>query len=199
MQLNALNTLLKTVHPDILAVPKNKLKLFNPRSSINSRDRESFASNLGEEFDPISVAANTSRLSFDLMLDPSRLSRISLIESIQADSFTLENMLKKITNHVFNFKSVDDYKTQISTSIKNEFIESLFNSFYSEKLSISSKAKVFENFQYLLSKILNKKNILDKMFISMIEKSLDDPSSFKMKNNKTNLPDGSPIGSFLCY
>ena len=76
---------------------------------------------------------------------------------------------------------------------------SLFNSFYSEKLSISSKVKVFENFQYLLSKILNKKNILDKMFISMIEKSLDDPSSFKMKNNKTNLPDGSPIGSFLCY
>ena len=96
MQLSALNALLKTVNPDVLAVPKNKLKLFNPRSSINSRDRESFTSNLGEEFDPISVAANTSRLSFDLMLDPSRLSRISLIESIQGDSFTLENMLKKL-------------------------------------------------------------------------------------------------------
>ena len=53
-------------------------------------------SNLGEEFDPISVAANTSRLSFDLMLDPSRLSRISLIESIQGDSFKLETMLKKL-------------------------------------------------------------------------------------------------------
>ena len=198
-QLSALNALLKTVHPDVLAVPKNKLKLFNPRSSINSRDRESFMSNLGEEFDPISVAANTSRLSFDLMLDPSRLSRISLIESIQEDSFTLENMLKKITNHIFNYKSVDSYKTQISTSIKNEFIESLFNSFYSEKLSISSKIKVFENFQYLLDKILNKKNIDDKIFISMIEKSLDDPSSFQMKNNKSKIPDGSPIGSFLCY
>ena len=37
------------------------------------------------------------------------------------------------------------------------------------------------------------------MFISMIEKSLDDPSSFKMKNNKSKIPDGSPIGSFLCY
>ena len=199
LQLSALNSLLKTVNPDVLAVPKNKLKLFNPRSSINSRDRESFTSNLGEEFDPISVAANTSRLSFDLMLDPSRLSRISLIESIQEDSFTLENMLKKITNHIFNYKSVDSYKTQISTSIKNEFIESLFNSFYSEKLSISSKIKVFENFQYLLEKILNKKNIDDKMFISMIEKSLDDPSSFQMKNNKSKIPDGSPIGSFLCY
>ena len=133
------------------------------------------------------------------MLDPSRLSRISLIESIQGDSFTLENMLKKITNYIFNYKSIDSYKTQISTSIKNEFIESLFNSFYSEKLSISSKIKVFENFQYLLNKILNKKNIDDKMFISMIEKSLDDPSSFKMKNNKSKIPDGSPIGSFLCY
>ena len=108
-------------------------------------------------------------------------------------------LLKKITNNIFNYKSIDSYKTQISTSIKNEFIESLFNSFYSEKLSISSKIKVFENFQYLLSKILNKKNMDDKMFISMIEKSLDDPSSFKMQNNKTNIPDGSPIGSFLCY
>jgi hypothetical protein len=154
---------------------------------------------LGEEFDPISVAANTSRLSFDLMLNPSRLSRISLIESIQGDSFKLETMLKKITDHVFNFKSIDSYKAQISTSIKNEFVESLFNSFYSDKLSISSKVKVFENFQYLLNKILDKKNIVDKMFISMIEKSLDDPSTFKMKNNKTNIPDGSPIGSFLCY
>ena len=199
LQLSALNALLKTVHPDVLAVPKNKLKLFNPRSSINSRDRESFSSNLGEEFDPISVSANTSRLSFDLMLDPSRLSRISLIESIQGDSFKLETMLKKITDHVFNFKSIDSYKAQISTSIKNEFVESLFNSFYSDKLSISSKVKVFENFQYLLNKILDKKNITDKMFISMIEKSLDDPSMFKMKNNKTNIPDGSPIGSFLCY
>ena len=33
----------------------------------------------------------------------------------------------------------------------------------------------------------------------MIEKSLDDPSSFQMKNNKSKIPDGSPIGSFLCY
>ena len=45
----------------------------------------------------------------------------------------------------------------------------------------------------------NKKNIDDKIFISMIKKSLDDPSSFQMKNNKSKIPDGSPIGSFLCY
>ena len=57
------------------------------------------------------------------MLDPSRLSRISLIESIQGDSFKLETMLKKITDHVFNFKSIDSYKAQISTSIKNEFVD----------------------------------------------------------------------------
>ena len=127
--------------------------------------------------------------------------RIKLEPKFRSLSNRINHKLKNTLNNPWlsNFKSIDSYKAQISTSIKNEFVESLFNSFYSDKFSISSKVKVFDNFQYLLNKILDKKNIVDKMFISMIEKSLDDPSTFKMKNNKTNIPDGSPIGSFLCY
>ena len=82
---------------------------------------------------------------------------------------------------------------------KDHFISSFLDSLYIEKGLSQNTVSSYKNDITSFVAWLNKKNIDDKMFISMIEKSLDDPSTFKMKNNKTNIPDGSPIGSFLCY
>ena len=57
-QIQALNSLMKTLHSNFLAIPKDKLQLFPPRAFGYPRTRESFKSNLGVAFDPFSVAAS---------------------------------------------------------------------------------------------------------------------------------------------
>jgi len=55
-QIQALNSLMRTLSPNFLAIPKEKLNLFPPRAFGYPRTRESFKSNLGIAFDPFSIS-----------------------------------------------------------------------------------------------------------------------------------------------
>ena len=96
-QLEALNSLLKTISPKFLAIPKDKLRLFPPRAFGYPRTRESFKSNLGVAFDPFSISETSADMTLSLILRPKRLNRLILQNSLNNSNLSLENLYDFIT------------------------------------------------------------------------------------------------------
>ena len=113
-QLKALNSLLKTLDPDFLAIPKEKLQLFPPRAFGFPRTRESFKSNLGVAFDPFSVAETSAEMTLSLILRPKRLNRIILQHSLDNSNLSLDELYELISKKTIFQNSSDIAKLNLS-------------------------------------------------------------------------------------
>ena len=76
-QKQALEALLNTIEVENLTIPENVLELFPPRAYGYNRDRESFKSEIGVAFDPVSAAVTSAEVTFDFLLNATRLNRIA--------------------------------------------------------------------------------------------------------------------------
>ncbi len=75
-QIKALHAVLKTIAPETLALPEGLLMLLPPRPPGYPRSRESFGGHTGLTFDPGGAAESAASLTFRLLLDPERASRL---------------------------------------------------------------------------------------------------------------------------
>jgi hypothetical protein len=75
-QQKALNAVLKTIAPQTLAIPESLLSILPPRPPGYPRTNESFAGHTGLTFDPGGAAESAAALTFKLLLDPDRASRL---------------------------------------------------------------------------------------------------------------------------
>jgi len=75
-QQKALRAVLQTISPENLALPESLLSLLPPRPPGYPRTIESFAGHTGLTFDPAGAAEAAAALTFKLLLDPERASRL---------------------------------------------------------------------------------------------------------------------------
>ncbi len=75
-QLKALNSVLKTLAPETLALPESILHLLPPVPPGYPRTRESFPSHTGLTFDPVAASESAADLTLRVLLDPARASRL---------------------------------------------------------------------------------------------------------------------------
>jgi hypothetical protein len=75
-QQKALRAVLKTIAPETLALPESLLSLLPPRPPGYPRTNESFGGHTGLAFDPEGAAESAAALTFKLLLDPERASRL---------------------------------------------------------------------------------------------------------------------------
>jgi len=75
-QQKALRAVLQTIAPENLALPESLLSLLPPRPPGYPRTIESFAGHTGLTFDPAGAAEAAAALTFKLLLDPERASRL---------------------------------------------------------------------------------------------------------------------------
>ena len=75
-QQRALSALLKTIAPETLALPESLLAILPPRPPGYPRTNESFAGHTGLTFDPSGAAESAAALTFKLLFDPDRASRL---------------------------------------------------------------------------------------------------------------------------
>ena len=78
MQREALEILLLTLTPDVLAVPEEKLKLFPPRVPGYGRTRESFDHRTGITFDYLAPPSAAANMTLGILLHPERANRLLL-------------------------------------------------------------------------------------------------------------------------
>ena len=209
IQIQALNSLMKTLHPDFLAIPKDKLQLFPPRAFGYPRTRESFKSNLGVAFDPFSVAETSADMTLSLILRPKRLNRLILQHSLDNSNLSLDELYDLILKKTIFLKSSniseleDSYHEEIQHIVNTTFLKNVFNvinssSSYSQVKSISNK--LIRKISSELSSKRRKDYKLSKYYshyLEMISNFHKDPKEYEIIDS-LKIPDGSPIGTDNC-
>ena len=209
IQIQALNSLMKTLHPDFLAIPKDKLQLFPPRAFGYPRTRESFKSNLGVAFDPFSVAETSADMTLSLILRPKRLNRLILQHSLDNSNLSLDELYDLILKKTIFLKSSniteleDSYHEEIQHIVNTTFLKNVFNvinssSSYSQVKSISNE--LIRKISSELSSKRRKDYKLSKYYshyLEMISNFHKDPKEYEIIDS-LKIPDGSPIGTDNC-
>ena len=208
-QIQALNSLMKTLHSDFLAIPKDKLKLFPPRAFGYPRTRESFKSNLGVAFDPFSVAETSADMTLSLILRPKRLNRLILQHSLDNSNLSLDELYDIILKKTIFLKSSniteleDSYLEEIQHIVNTTFLKNIFkvinsSSSYSQVKSISNE--LVRKISSELSSKRRKDYKLSKYYahyLEMISNFHKDPKEYEIIDS-LKIPDGSPIGTDNC-
>ena len=208
-QIQALNSLMKTLHYNFLAIPKDKLQLFPPRAFGYPRTRESFKSNLGVAFDPFSVAETSADMTLSLILRPKRLNRLILQHSLDNSNLSLDELYDLMLKKTIFLKSSniteleDSYHEEIQHIVNTTFLKNVFNvinssSSYSQVKSISNE--LIRKISSELSSKRRKDYKLSKYYshyLEMISNFHKDPKEYEIIDS-LKIPDGSPIGTDNC-
>ena len=208
-QLEALNSLVKSLSPSFLAIPKHKLKLFPPRAFGYPRTRESFKSNLGVAFDPFSVSETSADMTLGLILRPKRLNRLILQHSLDNSNLSLNDLYDYIFKRTILLKTNDvssindSYHEEVQHIVNVTLLKNIFkvindSSTFSQVQNISN-----DYLSKIILELLSKKrkdyklSKYSSLYIKMINDFYEDPEEYEIKDS-LKIPDGSPIGTDNC-
>lgn len=192
-QNRALDELLQTLDPDFLALPEHVLELIPPRAyRYNPDPAETFKRHTGMSFDPLGPAEASAQLTFSLLLNPERVSRLANQHVFQSDLPSLDDVLQKTTQTLWKAKDLNDdsYKGQIRRVTATMYLAKLLG-LTQENLSTEAKLNVLEAIQEITS--LNQgKDGLNLLVQDMLKRYHENPQEFKKEKYLTP-PDGQPI------
>lgn len=211
-QREAMNALIGSISPETLAIPKNILDLFPPRAFGYGRTRESFKSKTGVAFDALGAAASASDMVFGLVLNPQRASRMVQQKALDAGQLGLDELIDALVANTFGKSSNDAYLNEIQHTVNFSLLENLMHLAASDNIHPQVKAivndklnKLLRNFQNNAisdkksqkESVSNPSNAFTAEYARLILQFQKDPGPWK-KPAASDLPDGSPIGSFQC-
>ncbi len=200
-QRKALDQMLKTLSPEVLAISEDKLKLFPPRAFGYNRTRESFASKTGVGFDALSAASTASDMSLSLLLHPERVSRLVQQHSLDPKQLGASEVLDKLIKTVFSTESKNSYHDEIIHTIKSNVLKHLMDLYTIENTYPQVRALAYGSLNAIKSVLSYEKKNTNKIYNDYYAKQIEDfmrnPEKFK-KIRSPKIPDGSPIGSFQC-
>ena len=201
-QSNALKSILKTLSPDYLTLPKELLNQLPAVSYGSSNSRESMGSQLGHQFDPLSFSEASARHSLVTLLHPARINRLVLQHALDDGQLSLEKLFDEMVNTTIksNIKmKKHDLKRLVSQRTNSVVIEQLLALLHNKNLSLEARQTLknkLTTFSAWLTKQGKKKHTLNKIHINWLALQLTlgiDSADFKVINSPAKLPPGSPI------
>ncbi|MBL4887793.1 MAG: zinc-dependent metalloprotease, partial [Flavobacteriaceae bacterium] len=198
-QKKALNSILKTLDAETLAIPKNKLNLFPPRAYGYGRSRESFKGKTGVGFDALSAASTASDMTLGLLLHPERANRMVQQKAIDNTQLGLAKVLQLLINDSFKKSHKDDYINEIHHMVNVNVLKYIMNLAVNDKSYFQVNAIANETINSLYNYLNKAKGptAYTSQYIMLMKEFKSKPEKFKLKNSP-KIPDGSPIGSFQC-
>lgn len=214
-QRQALQALLQTVQPENIAIPKDKLNLFPPRAFGYQRSRESFKSNTGVAFDALGAARAAADMTYSLLLHPERASRLVQQKALDGNQLGLEELLDILLADVFDNNEADAYLTEVRRTLQYSLLDNLMHLGAHPKSTPQVQALVNAKLHRLRLKfqleavsrsndkkgksVLNTEaaNLYQQQMARTISRYFEDATEW-VKPASSDLPDGSPIGSFQC-
>ncbi|MFT5771259.1 MAG: hypothetical protein ACI8YP_000279 [Algoriphagus sp.] len=121
----ALEALLLTISPAMLEVPSHVLALIPPRPFGYGKTRETFISRTGPVFDPIAPAESVVDLTFGLLFDGGRATRLH-IQNLQDPSLpSLFSVLDEVTRNVFSYTVPEGIASEFKFMTESKLIDHL--------------------------------------------------------------------------
>ena len=205
-QMKALNSLLTSIDPKNLSLPKNLIELIPPRAFGYPRTRETFRSRTGLTFDYLAAAETATNLTLKMLFNPERATRLLTLKA--RDSKTqpgLSVILNKIINETILKEDINDniyglngLEREISQMVNHSVLNHLFMLANSERTHQEVNAIVFNSLNILKGELDNLPfEYYHYQYLSnKIEMFLSGEVDINFPYELTP-PDGSPIGSFM--
>ncbi|MCR9133158.1 MAG: zinc-dependent metalloprotease [bacterium] len=193
-QRRALEMMLATIEPEVLALPENLLEIIPPRPSGMSTTRELFNGNTGPTLDALSIAQTAADASLRLLFHPQRANRL-VEQSARDNTLGLEEMIDKTIDRTWKRRLGDDYHDAIQKTVNHLVVVNLIKLHASNQANPLTKAIVFGKLNELMEMLEDREDDVTAQHVAMlIDSYLDDPEEFKAPESLSP-PPGSPIGS----
>ena len=126
-QNGALDALLYAIQAEQLAVPSQILDRMPPRPMGYSRNRETFPSRNGLNFDPLAPAENVVDLTFGLLFEVGRANRLHQQKLFDESLPSFSDVIEKVTAQVFGSNYDGTYSSEINLMVQNKLTDHLIN------------------------------------------------------------------------
>jgi len=136
----ALDALMFTVSPSQLEVPAHVLALIPPRPFGYGKTRETFVSRTGPMFDPIAPAESVVDLTFGLLFDGGRATRLHL-QNLQNQSLpSLNSVLEEVNQKIFATTLPEGLAGEIKLMTESKLVDHMIMLADNEEVSNSVRA-----------------------------------------------------------
>lgn len=201
MQNKALDALMYTLDPKVLAIPERIVSLIAPvPNGIGSG--EVFSRKTGITFDPLAAAESAAKLTLAGIFYPDRVSRVVAYHSMDETLPGLDKILDKLISSTWkNARNKDGYEAEIQRIVDNLVLSHMLAMISNENLPSQARSlsyfKSMELSDWLKAKMASEKNIDQKAHfayaIAKINKYDDLPAVHD--GLLDDAPPGAPIGT----
>ncbi|MFA5668885.1 MAG: zinc-dependent metalloprotease [Balneolaceae bacterium] len=192
-QLKALDAMLETIKPEVLALPENLLNLIPPRPAGIASSRELFRGNTGPSLDALSIAQTAADLSISLILNPQRANR--LVEyGARKEGPGLSEVIDRLLSKTINTRGGSDYYGSIQQTVNFVVAINLIKLHASNQANPVTKAVVYKKLTSISEMLSEREEAMAMQISVMIESYLESPKEFETPR-ELPAPPGSPIGS----
>jgi hypothetical protein len=124
-QMRALDSILATLKPSSLALPKSLLKVIPPRPSGFGQTRELFPRYTGQMFDAITPAVTAADLAIGFLFDEARAARLVEQNALDPTMPGLIGVIDKVMAATFAPASADPYEAEIQRAVQRVVVDHL--------------------------------------------------------------------------
>ena len=122
-QNGALDAVLDVVSPANLALPRSLLAALPPRPFLIESTRELFDRWTGLVFDPLSPGATIANVTFDLLLDEQRASRLVSQKALDPSLPGLADVLKRVESKIFASANSNGYDAALAALVQRAYVD----------------------------------------------------------------------------
>ncbi len=194
-QKQALETILKTLDAEEIAIPKGKLSLFPPRAFGYPRTRESLKGKTGVSFDALSAPETAADMTLGLLLHPERASRLIQQKALDGNHIGLEEVIDAVVDKTMKQQQKDSYISEVQKNINFRVLFHLMNLAANENVHPQVNAIASQKIRGLMldSELKMLSDPIKAEMGRRINDFYEHPEQFEVIP-VSKIPDGSPIG-----
>ena len=201
-QSQALTALLKTLDSEVLTLSSKIIDLIPPKAYGYSRNRESFSSNTGVAFDPITAAEASAKHTLSLLLNSSRLARVQQQAVLNDDINNVQTIFESLLKNTLHQKANKGLALLVQQRVNQQVVEHLMALWQQKGVVPEVRAEVYQSLDGLSEWLDDNNDSRKYRALSSQFKMLEQQIDFSLEHGqqvtppaKISLPPGSPIGS----
>ena len=212
MQQQALTALLSTLDADFLTISEGIIQLIPPKAYGYARTRESFSSQTGHTFDPVTAAQASASHTLTLLLNEARLTRLqqqalrNQEASRKGDNkkslFSVGELITQLIEQTIKQRPESGLKLLVQQRVNQQVVEQLLQLWHSKKLATEIRSEVFTRLEKLTLWLADNNDNRRYKSLSAHFILMEQQIKFSLTQAKpavtpieVNMPPGSPIGS----
>ena len=144
-----LKVLLKTIHPEFLAIPEKTLMLIPPRPPSYSEHRDLFQGRTGLPFDSLAAAEQAAGITLESILHPERVARLMEYHAYDPKLPTLGDVIDSLIDCTWKQQHENSYHAEIQRTVNSVLLYRLISLASDDKVSTSVRGVAYMKLEEL--------------------------------------------------